>query len=297
MLTALSSRQACTPEGRRRRSVGGARSRFTESRLGCHPVSPPRRLTLIPLKEEATSSGRSPRGSLGRPRDSVAARELFAKKRRKRTEKRTGASLAWRNTPGNRIQVHLGQIGGSSIHYSIWRSRPSSLEGEPNRGGRVNPDAAKRRRRQRPICGRRCRPSNGEQSASRASPVAGTLAPLCSPLGTACVRTCLYCVAMAGDTCRRSACRLLVPTPDQAQCALGPRHHIALIGLDGLFCSQIPLWRGSRAITGSVLSCNRERDGYEFDYLFNILYIVEELKSGIWGASCTGITTTKNAMT
>lgn len=88
--------------------------------------------------------------------------------------------------PENRIQIHLGQIGGSSIHYPIWRSRPSSL-GEPNRGG-VNPDATKRRR-QRPICGRRCRPSNGEQSASRASPVGRTLAPLCSPLDTPYQRT------------------------------------------------------------------------------------------------------------
>jgi len=64
----------------------------------------PHRLTLILLKEEATSSGSSLRErSLERLRDSVAACKLslerflvglVAKKRRKRAEKHTSASLA-----------------------------------------------------------------------------------------------------------------------------------------------------------------------------------------------------------
>jgi len=67
-------------------------------------TAPPRRLTLIPLKEEATSSGRNPGESLwndcvrSRVRTIVQTRNrsrgLIAKKRRKRAEKRTDIGLA-----------------------------------------------------------------------------------------------------------------------------------------------------------------------------------------------------------
>lgn len=58
-------------------------------------------------------------------------------------------------------RIHLGQIGGSSSNYSIWRSRPSQLSLKGNLNREVNPDAAKRRRRQRPIYDRPLMSING----------------------------------------------------------------------------------------------------------------------------------------
>lgn len=78
-----------------------------------------------------------------------------------------------------------------------------------------------------------------------------------------------------------SICVLLVPTPDQAQCVLGPRYYIASIELDEVFLFAFFSRGGSRAITGLVRSCNRERDGYEFD---NVIYTISHVfqKNHVW---------------
>lgn len=141
-------------------------------------------------------------------------------------------------------RIQLGQIGGSSSNYSIWRSRPSSRwRGNLIATSQVNPDAAKRWRRQRPIYDRPLVSINGGIKCVSHTPACSmsprTLAPLCSPLDPPC-----HCVAIAGNTCRSFACSvLLVPIPDQAQYALGltTTPHIASIGFDEVFCSRVSL--------------------------------------------------------
>lgn len=106
-------------------------------------ISPalPRRLTLIPLKEEAISSERRNRtgGSLKRLCDSVAARELSTERflvRVARSPKSDGN--ARKNAPVpvscdvTRRESDSGPLRANRrivIHYPIWRSQPSSLKG------------------------------------------------------------------------------------------------------------------------------------------------------------------------
>lgn len=142
VLTALSSRQACTPEGRRRWSVSGAWSRLTNSHDSdiTRITALPRRLTLIPLKEEGVSRGNflwedlwndyviawprancQPNGSsfvwLGRQK----ATETRGKTRRCQSR----SDVTPRESDSGPLRANRRIVS----HYPIWRSRPSSLKG------------------------------------------------------------------------------------------------------------------------------------------------------------------------
>lgn len=246
----LSSWRACTPEGRRGRSVSGA-VRQEPTRMSPHAAA------SVDLDEPSSRRDGLPWGRRIiplQPYDSVAACELrsdFLVIWRSSKKKATETCGKTRDhASGSRIQSgplranrRIQSNFRSSSNYPIWRSRPSSrwrgsliATSQSGRGQEATTSTANLRSTVGvDQWGTKC---VSRTFACQMSP--RTLAPLCPSLDSLC-----HCVAIAGNTCRPFARPvLLVPIPDQAQYALGrvpQTPHIASIGFDEVFCSRVSL--------------------------------------------------------